>query len=109
METNNTLEHNKTMLSERLEIHPDSLETFAISVTELTEAGVGLIRSLEFCDDNAYNWAMLLTDENENVFYLELSEYGNIVLLKKDGNEGEALISFECAIEVMEAGTPTWI
>jgi hypothetical protein len=93
-------EHNKEILTSHVDIHPDDVETLDISINELIDEGVGMIKEISFEEDNAYNWVMLLTNDENQVYYLELSEHGSVVLLKKDGLEGEEILSFQCGISV---------
>ena len=95
----NIYDYNKKMIIESVEIHPDDISSLEGSIIELTDAGVGMIREIIVEENNTYNWVLLLTDDKEQVYYLELSEYGSIIELKKDGPQGEALITVVCGFE----------
>jgi hypothetical protein len=104
METHdiNVFDYNKKMIADRVEINPDDLHMLDISINEMIDAGVGLIKEITFEEDNGYNWVMLLTNDAEQVFYLELTEHGSIAVLNRDGSEGEPLLTDRCGFS--EAG-----
>jgi hypothetical protein len=94
----NIFKHNKEMFISHLDIDLGDITTLDISISELIDAGIGKIKEISFEESNAYNWVMLITIDEGQVFYLELSEHGSIALLKKDGHDGEELLSFACDV-----------
>jgi len=42
-------------------------------------------------ETGTWGWVLCLTNEEDSVYYLELNKYGGIVLLRKDGSQGEVL------------------
>jgi hypothetical protein len=85
---------NKQLITNHVEIHSNDLNVLEISIRELMDAGVGLIRTISFEESDSYNWVMLLTNDEDQAFLLELSEYGNIVMLRKDGLHGEVVVDY---------------
>ena len=98
----NIFDYNKQMITDFVEIHPDDMSSLEGSIIELTDAGVGKIREIVVEENDTYNWVLLLTDEKEQVYYMQLSEYGNIIELKKDGPQGEVLLTVACGFEELD-------
>jgi len=93
-------EYNRDILLENVDIHPDDMRVLDISINEMVDAGVGIIKEITFADNNAYNWIMHLTNEENDVFYLELSEHGSVVQLRKNDIQGEMIINYICTGDV---------
>lgn len=84
-------ENNKKMITEQVTVHPDDIVIIDNTVTKLIDTGVGNIRAVKIEDSGTWGWALLLTNDEEKVFFLQLSEYGTIELLRKDGPQGEVV------------------
>lgn len=95
----NIFDYNKQKITDRVEIDQDDMASLDGSVNELIDAGVGKIEEIVIEENDTYNWILLLTNENKQVYYLELSEYGNIIELRKDGPEGDVIQTVLCGVE----------
>ena len=87
-------ESNRDVMTKHLDIHPYDLTILESSINELIDVGVGVIKEVTFEESNAYNWTILLTNNESQTYYLEMSEHGCIVVLKKDGSHGELVINY---------------
>jgi len=96
MDTNkkSTFEVNKEMIARYVDIHPEDTEIIDNTINQLTEMGVGTINSVELLDTGE----LLLTNNDDQMYYLILTDYGCIALLKKDGPQGEELLSVRCGV-----------
>jgi len=99
MSNNKLFENNKQLISEYAGFHPDDIAALDNAVHEMIEAGVGKLKEISVEDNDTYNWVLMLTNDENQEYYLELSEHGNIVMLRKDGSEGEVILSIHCGIE----------
>ena len=96
-------DHNKQLLSEYVGFDPDDIATFDNSINELINCGAGLLKEISLDESDTPNWVLLLTNEEECVYYLEITAYGNIAILREDGPDGEIIIQgFKCGIEEPE-------
>ena len=87
---------NKKILTDNVEIHPDDIKALENSIAELINAGVGAIEKITFKESDSYNWIMLICDDRNQEYYLELSEHGTIALLRKNGLNGEEILLSQC-------------
>jgi len=87
----NTFENNKKLVTEHVDVHPDDIIVIDSTVNKLAEAGVGKLKTVKVEEADTWGWVLCLTNEEDHVFYLELNKYGGIVLLRKDGSQGEVL------------------
>ena len=94
--------NNKELLTRYVGVHPDDVAALDFAINELIDAGVGMLKEIAVEDSDTYNWVLLLTNDEGQVFYLELSKYGNLVVLRKDGPEGEILQAFQCGLQGLE-------
>ena len=96
METNqiNVFDNNKKMLTEHVKVHPGDIAIIDDTINKLIELEAGRFVSVVVEETGMWGWALLLTNDKDGVFYLKLSEYGSIELLRKDGPQGE-VISYE--------------
>ena len=83
-------EHNKQKVSEH--ITAENAEILDSTISRLVNAGVGAIKDIAV-EAGAGGRVMLLTDDKDQAYYLELDQYGLIVILRKDGAEGEVLFA----------------
>jgi hypothetical protein len=81
-------EHNKQMVSEYITVEID--EILDSTISRLSNAGVGIIKDITI-DANSGGWNIHLTDEKNQVYYLELDKLGCIEILRKNNAEGEVL------------------
>ena len=88
---NEILEKNRQIITDYIQVHPDDTFILDASIKELIEKGVGTINTIEIDENHPWNHAMLLTNDEGNTFYLELSEHGTIVLLAKENSNGEVI------------------
>jgi hypothetical protein len=93
MESNKTtFELYKEIFVDCLDIHPDDMDVLESSINDLVEAKIGMIQEIKLEENNAYNWVMLLITDEDQTYYLELTEHGSIVVLRKDNPDGEIII-----------------
>jgi len=90
---NNVFENNKKKITEHVTVHPDDIAIIDDAVSGLIKAGVGTLKDVTVGNSGVWGWDLLLTNDEEQAFYLKLSEYGSVELLRRDGPEGE-VISF---------------
>lgn len=93
---NGTLEENKRIITNHIYIHPDDMEVLNNSIIELIEAGVGIVKAVKVKETSTSVWELLLTDDNECEYYLELGEHGSIMQLVKGGPCGDVLLDALC-------------
>ena len=98
----NIFEVNKAKLTGYIAVNPEDIEILDCSIGQLIEMGVGVISSVEVLDLDPWGWELLLTDSDSLMYYLELTENGSIVLLNRDGPQGEELISGRCGVMEVE-------
>jgi len=91
--------NNKKLISGYAGFHPEDIPALDIAISELIDAGVGKLKEVIVVDSDTYNWELILINNEDQAFYLELSEYGNLVELRKDGSDGEILRAFQCGVE----------
>ena len=92
------LEVNKAKLTEYIEVHPDDIKAIDATLNELFDMGVDVIDSIEILALDTWGWELLLVNSDKQVFYLILSEYGCISIVRKDGLEGEILQVTRCGV-----------
>ena len=95
-------DHNKQLLSDYVEFHEDDSDAFENSINNLIDAGVGKIKEIQYEEGDTFNWAFLIINDEDRVFYTELTEYGNIAVLRANGPGGEILQAVTCGFEEIE-------
>ena len=93
---NNIFKQNKKILTNYVDIHPDDIETLEGSIVELINTGVGVIEKITFKESDSYNWIILICDDKNQEYYLELSEHGTIAVLRKNGLDDDAVLISQC-------------
>jgi len=89
----NVFDHNKEVIITHVLINPEDMPVVDESVNKLIEAGVGKIKDFTFVESESWGcWEIILTDYDENIYYLILSNYGTIELLCKESLDGEVLL-----------------
>ena len=91
---NDVHKHNKDILIGLIDIHSEDLVAIDNSIDMLINARLGVFKEIRFEDNNAYNWVIYITNEEGQTFYLELSEHGNVAVVKKDNVNGEIIIDY---------------
>jgi len=87
---NNVFEHNKQRISDYITAENEAI--LDSTINRLINAGVGAILDVTIVADTG-GWDILLTDDKDQVYYLELDRYGCVILLRKDSDEGEVLFA----------------
>jgi len=98
----NIFEVNKAKIAEYIAVNPEDTDVLDGSINLLIETGVGVISSVEILDADPWGWELLLVNSDNLVYYMSLTEYGSIAILRKDGPEGEELLSAGCGIMEVE-------
>lgn len=87
---NSVFEQNKQKISGYVTAESD--EILDSTINRLITAGVGIIREISI-ESETGGWDIILTDDKDQVYYLELDQYGCVMILRKDGVEGEVLFA----------------
>jgi len=90
---NSIFERNRQMITGYAHINQDGISRVDDVINELIDAGVGAIREVTVVEGDTWNWELLLTDDKDRVYYLEISEDAYIVELRKDNPEGELVLA----------------
>ena len=96
----NLFDHYMQVLSGVVAFHPDDMTAFDDSINDLIDAGVGKLKEVIIEKSDSYNWEILLINEKDCVYYLELTAYGSIAILKDGGPEGEVIQAVKCGVMV---------
>lgn len=88
---NNAFDNIKEMIIKHVEVHPSDIAIIDETVDELIGMGIGTLKAAELAEYGTWGWALLLTDENDEVYFLSLNNYGVITQLRKDSPEGELI------------------
>jgi len=89
----NVFGNNEMIITEFYQVHPDDVKSFDNSLNELIDAGIGKIITVEIEEnDTQGRRVLLLTNDENQSYYLELSEHGSIIQLRKDGLEGDVIL-----------------
>jgi len=93
MDTHNkdVFENNKQKITGHVTVHPGDAAIIDDTVEQLIEAGVGTLKEVTVEESDTWGWGLLLTNDEDRVYYLLMSEYGSIELLRKDGPDGEVI------------------
>ena len=94
----NLFEHNKQVLSGVVAFHSEDMLEFDNSINDLIDAGVGKLKEATEEESDSYNWELLLTNEEDHVYYLEITAYGSIAILKDGGPEGKIIQAVKCGV-----------
>jgi hypothetical protein len=84
-------ENNKKMIMGYADVHPDDFTVVDGTVDRLTEMGVKTLLSAELMESGDWGWELLLTDDCDNTYFLQLNRYGGIELLRRDNSSGDVI------------------